>query len=85
MPLDEVAMTRLAPGLAALPSGSAWPPAVLEAHAQADVAQLPLVVMQMEVRTASRYLQSALEAPAAVSVVTAEDIRTFGYRNLAGF
>lgn len=53
-------------------------------HAQADVAQLPLEqLMQMEVRTASRYLQSALEAPAAVSVVTAEDIRTFGYRNLA--
>lgn len=57
---------------------------VPRAHAQADVAQLPLEqLMQMEVRTASRYLQSALEAPAAVSVVTAEDIRTFGYRNLA--
>jgi outer membrane cobalamin receptor len=54
------------------------------ARAEADVAQLPLEqLMQMEVRTASRYLQSALEAPAAVSVVTAEDIRTFGYRNLA--
>lgn len=54
------------------------------ARAQTDVAQLPLEqLMQMEVRTASRYLQPALEAPAAVSVVTAEDIRTFGYRNLA--
>lgn len=38
--------------------------------------------MQMEVRTASRYAQTALEAPAVVSVVTAEDIRLFGYRTL---
>ncbi len=39
--------------------------------------------MQMEVRTASRYAQTLLEAPAAMSVVTADDIRTFGYRTLA--
>ncbi|MFY3382939.1 TonB-dependent receptor plug domain-containing protein [Paracidovorax sp. MALMAid1276] len=38
--------------------------------------------MQMRVSTASRYSQTALEAPAAVSVVTAEDIRVFGYRHL---
>ena len=37
---------------------------------------LPLEqLMQMQVTTASRYAQTALEAPAAVSVVTAEDIR----------
>lgn len=39
--------------------------------------------MQIEVTTASRYTQTALEAPAVVSVVTAEDIRLFGYRTLA--
>jgi iron complex outermembrane receptor protein len=54
------------------------------ALAQTDIAHLPLEqLMQMEVTTASRYAQTALEAPAIVSVVTAEDIRTFGYRNLA--
>lgn len=52
--------------------------------AQEDIAQLPLEqLMQMEVRTASRYAQTALEAPAVVSVVTADDIRLFGYRTLA--
>lgn len=54
------------------------------AAAQAEMAQLPLEqLMQMEVTTASRYAQTALEAPAVVSVVTAEDIRLFGYRTLA--
>ncbi|HVL44819.1 MAG TPA: TonB-dependent receptor plug domain-containing protein, partial [Acidovorax sp.] len=54
------------------------------AHAQADMADLPLEqLMQMQVTTASRYVQTALEAPAAVSVVTAEDIQLFGYRTLA--
>lgn len=49
-----------------------------------DITSLPLeTLMQMEVRTASRYTQTLLEAPAAMSVVTSEDIRTFGYRTLA--
>jgi len=54
------------------------------AGAQTAIAQLPLEqLMQIEVTTASRYTQTALEAPAVVSVVTAEDIRLFGYRTLA--
>jgi outer membrane receptor protein involved in Fe transport len=54
------------------------------AAGQTDIAQMPLEqLMQMEVTTASRYAQTALEAPAVVSVVTAEDIRLFGYRTLA--
>ncbi|WP_422844651.1 TonB-dependent receptor plug domain-containing protein [Acidovorax sp. M2(2025)] len=58
--------------------------AATHTSAQADMAQLPLEqLMQMEVTTASRYAQTALEAPAVVSVVTAEDIRLFGYRTLA--
>lgn len=40
-------------------------------------------LIDTEVRSASRYLQKAIEAPAAVSTVTAEDIRQFGYRSLA--
>ena len=56
----------------------------LHAAAQEDIAQLPIEqLLQVEVTTASRYAQTALEAPAVVSVVTAEDIRLFGYRTLA--
>lgn len=66
---------------AALAALCAW---TLQAAAQTDIASLPLEqLMQMEVTTASRYAQTALEAPAVVSVVTAEDIRLFGYRTLA--
>lgn len=57
---------------------------VTNANAQADMVDLPLEqLMQMQVTTASRYAQTALEAPATVSVVTAEDIRLFGHRSLA--
>ena len=59
-------------------AGSPW------SAAQSDIANLPLEqLMQMEVSTASRYTQTALEAPAVVSVVTGDDIRLFGYRTLA--
>lgn len=78
-----------------LVAGALWAPRVLawlcaaaaanvSAQAQVAVADLPLEqLMQMQVTTASRYAQTALEAPAAVSVVTADDIRLFGYRTLA--
>lgn len=39
--------------------------------------------MAMEVQSASKFTQKAIDAPAAVSVVTAGDIRSFGYRTLA--
>lgn len=48
-----------------------------------DLSTLPLEqLLQMEVQGASRIAGSALEAPSAVSVITREDIRTFGYRTL---
>ena len=40
-------------------------------------------LLDMEVSTASKYEQTAREAPASVSVVTAEEIERFGYRTLA--
>jgi iron complex outermembrane receptor protein len=43
-------------------------------------------LMSVEVQSvfgASKFLQKITEAPASVTVVTAEDIRRFGYRNLA--
>jgi len=42
-----------------------------------------LQVEVREVRTASRYLQATREAPASVTVLTAEDFRNYGYRTLA--
>ena len=39
-------------------------------------------VADVEVTSASKYPQKASEAPSAVEVITADDIRTFGYRTL---
>jgi iron complex outermembrane receptor protein len=77
--LDAVrrALTRAA--------GLLWvvPCAVLGA-APADLTRLSLEeLMEVEVQTASRYRQNTLDAPSAVSVISAEDIRNFGWRSLA--
>ena len=40
-------------------------------------------LLGIEVVTASKFAQRATEAPSSVSVVTAEDIKTFGYRTIA--
>lgn len=58
-----------------------------EASAQALSADalmnLPLEkLMNVEVTSVSKYAQKASEAPSAVEVITADDIRTFGYRTL---
>ena len=67
---------RIYPGIAAsVIATSAW---------SADgLLDLPLErLMQLEVVGASGFAQTLTEAPSAVSVITAEDIRRFGYRNL---
>ncbi len=49
-----------------------------------DLARLPLeTLLDLEVSSASRYTQKTSEAPAAVTVITAEDIRHYGWRTLA--
>lgn len=61
--------------------------AALQVQAQSDPETLSDLsieqLMQVEVQSASRFRQQSIDAPAAVSVVTAEDIKTFGYRTLA--
>lgn len=40
-------------------------------------------LMSVEIVTASKFTQKVSEAPSSVSVITADDIKTFGYRSLA--
>lgn len=52
--------------------------------ASADVTDIPFEsLVQTEIITASKIGQQISNAPSAVSTVTAEDIRRFGYRSLA--
>ena len=49
----------------------------------AGLLDMPLEqLMTMEVQSASKYVQPAIDAPAAVAQITADDIRTYGYRTL---
>lgn len=55
------------------------------AQAQADLTALSLDdLVNVEVYAASRFPQKTSEAPSHVTVITAADIRTYGYRTLAG-
>ncbi len=54
------------------------------AEEAADLTQLSIEeLLSVEVYSASRFAQKTTEAPAAVSIVTAADIRNYGYRTLA--
>ena len=57
---------------------------VFAGRVSADLTRFSLEeLMHMEVYSASKFGQKASEAPSAVTVITAEDIRTRGYRTLA--
>ncbi|MDR6990391.1 TonB-dependent receptor [Luteimonas sp. 3794] len=67
--------------LAALALASPW--ASADPGPQ-DLTGLPLEqLLDMDVRTASRFDQKASQAPSAVRVITADDIRRHGWRTLA--
>ncbi|MEI2773635.1 MAG: TonB-dependent receptor [Candidatus Competibacter sp.] len=53
-------------------------------HTSVDLTRFSLEeLMQVEVYSASKFGQKASEAPSAVTVITADDIKTYGYRTLA--
>jgi iron complex outermembrane receptor protein len=58
--------------------------AAAQTTAGQDVAGMSLEdLLAVEVSTASKFPQVAKEAPASITVITAQDIRRFGYRTLA--
>ena len=53
-------------------------------HHQQDLNALPIEqLLNLDIITASKFPQKISEAPSSVSVITADDIRRFGYRTLA--
>lgn len=70
-------------GLMLAVAGQAWAEEA-DIKAQDELMQLPLEqLMQLDVQTASKIASQISVAPSAVSIVTAEDIKTYGYRTLA--
>jgi len=59
-------------------------PGIARSTAGPDLAGLPIEqLLTLEVYSASKFTQKVSEAPSAVSVVTAADIRAFGWRTVA--
>lgn len=72
-----------AAGALLLTAAAAAPASAPPGPAERDLTQLAIEdLLQIEVSTASRYAQKSAAAPAAVSVISAADIRAFGYRTL---
>src|SRR5262245_50567142 len=91
-PIDLVAdwKSHLRTGLALLAVLSGVLSGFADTHstvATADITELPLeALMEIEVPrvfSASKYEQLVTEAPSSVTVVTAEEIKRYGYRTLA--
>jgi outer membrane receptor for ferrienterochelin and colicin len=81
------ALGRRTPGMVWVRTGlacvlmQAW---AASASTTSDLLDLPFEeLLETEVSGASAFVREVTDAPSAVSVVTAEEIRQFGYRNLA--
>jgi len=83
LPGSRRAWRRLA--LASLLAAAFLPSAHADTDAAGiDLSELPIEqLMTIEVYSASKFVQKMSDAPSAVSVVTAADIRAFGWRTLA--
>jgi iron complex outermembrane receptor protein len=58
-------------------------PAPVFAQSSEDLMNLPLEkLLNVEITSASKYAEKSSQAPSAVEVISADDIRTFGYRTL---
>lgn len=58
--------------------------AAADSHAAADLTGLSLEeLLSIEIYSASKFMQKTTEAPATVTIVTADDIRNHGHRTLA--
>lgn len=61
-----------------------WPALVAAQEAPVDLTSIPFErLLQTEVITASKLAKQVSDSPSAVSIVTADDIRSYGYRTLA--
>ena len=81
MPLCVAAALLVLP--AAAKADDVPAPAKADSLSAAALMDLPLEqLMNVQVTSASKYAQKASEAPSAVEVITADDIRTYGYRTL---
>jgi iron complex outermembrane receptor protein len=83
----QPAMARRQGGRVALAFGALFALAALapwRAAAQTDLSALPLErLLDVEVYAASRFSQRITGAPGAITVITADEIRQFGYRTVA--
>jgi outer membrane receptor protein involved in Fe transport len=72
------------PGVTLIATLLLAPPAALATAEASALVDMPLEqLLNMEVYSASKFIQSLSEAPSVASVITADDIRTFGWRTLA--
>jgi outer membrane receptor for ferrienterochelin and colicins len=80
MPVNRILPLFLAAALLSFPAGARADS--LSADTLMDMPLEKLVNVEVTVTSVSKYAEKVSEAPSAVEVITADDIRTYGYRTL---